>query len=168
MAKDTPLHYRNLVIYEVYVRNHGPNGTFADVEADLERLQAMGVDIVWFMPIHPIGQLNKKGRLGCPYSIRDYREVNPEYGTKADFARLIEHAQMEGLGVQVDSAVEWVLLVVESHHASPWLGGVGSGVPRVGGPPRSILRCCTEAANATIQRGHDEYPSVATERSTAG
>jgi len=102
MAKDTPLHYRNLVIYEVYVRNHGPNGTFADVEADLERLQSMGVDIVWFMPIHPIGQLNKKGRLGCPYSIRDYREVNPEYGTKADFARLIEKAHRLGMQVMID------------------------------------------------------------------
>jgi len=90
MAVDTPLSYRNLVIYEVYVRNHGPNGTFLDVENDLERIKRMGVDIVWFMPIHPIGQLNKKGTLGCPYSIQDYREVNPEYGTKADFKRLID------------------------------------------------------------------------------
>ncbi|MBK6430372.1 hypothetical protein [Candidatus Amarolinea dominans] len=55
--------YRNLVIYEVYVRNHGPNGAFADVEADL-LLASMGVDVVWFMPIHPIGQLNKKGHPG--------------------------------------------------------------------------------------------------------
>ena len=45
MAFDTPNSYRNLVIYEVYVRNHGPNGTFADVEADLPRLRDMGVDL---------------------------------------------------------------------------------------------------------------------------
>ena len=46
MAQDTPRHYRNLVLYEVYVRNHGPDGTFADVEADLPRIRAMGVDVV--------------------------------------------------------------------------------------------------------------------------
>ena len=97
MAKDTPLYYRNLVIYEVYVRNHGPNGTFAEVEADLARIRSMGVDVVWFMPIHPIGQLNKKGGLGCPYSIQDYRGINPEYGTREDFARLIETAHALGL-----------------------------------------------------------------------
>ena len=102
MAQDTPTSYRNLVIYEIYVRNHGPNGTFADVEADLDRIRSMGVDVIWFMPIHPIGELNKKGSLGCPYSIRDYREVNPEYGTKQDFARLIEKAHGLGLKVMID------------------------------------------------------------------
>lgn len=102
MAKDTPLSYRNLVIYEIYVRNHGPNGTFAEVEADLPRIRSMGVDVVWFMPVHPIGQLNKKGCLGCPYSIQDYREINPEYGTRADFARLIETAHGLGLKVMID------------------------------------------------------------------
>lgn len=102
MAQDTPKQYRNLVLYEVYVRNHGPNGTFADVEADLVRIQSMGVDVLWFMPIHPIGKLNKKGSLGCPYAISDYRAVNPEYGTKADFARLIERAHALGLKVMID------------------------------------------------------------------
>ena len=102
MAPNTPFSYRNLVIYEVYVRNHGPNGTFTDVEADLERIFAMGVDVVWFMPIHPIGQLNKKGSLGCPYSIQDYRGVNPEYGSRKDFARFIEKAHSLGLKVMID------------------------------------------------------------------
>lgn len=102
MAKDTPSSYRNLVIYECYVRNHGPQGTFSDVEADLERIRALGVDILWFMPIHPIGKLNKKGTLGCPYSIADYREVNPEYGTKEDFSRLIVKAHQIGLKIMID------------------------------------------------------------------
>ena len=102
MAHDTPASYRNLVLYEVYVRNHGPNGSFADVQADLPRIRAMGVDVVWFMPIHPIGQLHKKGSLGCPYAIADYREVNPEYGNKADFARLIARAHELGLKVMID------------------------------------------------------------------
>ena len=102
MAWNTPLQYRNLVIYQVYVRNHGINGTFADVDADLERIQSMGVDVIYFMPIHPVGQLNKKGGLGCPYSIQNYEEVNPEYGTKADFKKLIDHAHELGLKVMID------------------------------------------------------------------
>ena len=102
MAWNTPSQYRNLVIYQVYVRNHGPNGTFADVDADLERIRDMGVDVLYFMPVHPIGQLNKKGGLGCPYSIRDYEEVNPDYGTKSDFKKLIEHAHELGMKVMID------------------------------------------------------------------
>lgn len=102
MAQDTPVSTRNLVIYEIYVRNHGAHGTFADVEADLERIRSLGVDVAWFMPIHPIGKLNKKGSLGCPYSIADYREVNPEYGTKDDFSRLINKAHSLGLKVMID------------------------------------------------------------------
>jgi glycosidase len=102
MAIDTPTIYRSLVIYEIYVRNHGPHGTFADVEADLERIRRMGVDIVWFMPIHPIGQLNKKGSLGCPYSIADYRGINPEYGSLADFQHLVRKAHSLGLKVMID------------------------------------------------------------------
>jgi hypothetical protein len=102
MASNTPSSYRNLVIYEIYVRNHGPNGTFGDVEKDLPRLHTLGVDVLWFMPIHPIGGLNKKGSLGCPYSVRDYREVNPEYGTKKDFVRLIQQAHGRGMKVMID------------------------------------------------------------------
>jgi hypothetical protein len=102
MAENTPSSYRNLVIYEVYVRNHGPHGTFADVEADLPRIQSMGVDVVWFMPIHPIGMVKHKGTLGCPYSIADYRGINPEYGTRADFVRLIERAHALDLKVMID------------------------------------------------------------------
>ena len=93
---------RNLILYEIYVRNHGPNGTFDDVTNDLPRIKALGIDIVWLMPIHPIGQLNKKGTLGCPYSIRDYRKVNPEYGTLADFQKLIETAHSLDLKVIID------------------------------------------------------------------
>lgn len=102
MTTDTPAAVRNLVLYEVYVRNHGPNGTFADVEADLPRIRDLGVDVVWFMPIHPIGVVGKKGTLGCPYSIRDYREVNPEYGTRQDFARLVSRIHELGMRVMID------------------------------------------------------------------
>jgi hypothetical protein len=102
MASDTPTTLRNLVIYEIFVRNHGPNGTFADVEADLERIRAMQVDVIWLMPIHPIGIIARKGSLGSPYSISDYRGINPEYGTRSDFARLIQKAHNTGLKVWID------------------------------------------------------------------
>ena len=102
MASDTPSSYRNLVIYEIYVRNHGANGTFKDVEKDLPRLHTLGVDVLWFMPIHPIGKLNKKGSLGCPYSVRDYQGINPEYGTKKDFTRLIQLAHEREMKVMID------------------------------------------------------------------
>jgi len=102
MAPDTSKDVRQLVLYEIYVRNHGPHGTFADVEADLPRIRAMGVDFIWFMPIHPIGQVHRKGRLGCPYAIADYRAVNPAYGSQADFEQLIRRAHALGLKVMID------------------------------------------------------------------
>jgi len=102
MASNTPIDTKNLVIYEIFVRNHGANGNFADVEADLQRIRSMGVDVIWFMPVHPIGKVARKGSLGSPYSISDYRGINPEYGTKADFARLIEKAHQLGLKVWID------------------------------------------------------------------
>jgi hypothetical protein len=102
MASDTPSSLRNLVIYEIYVRNHGPHGTFGDVDRDLPRLHTLGVDVLWFMPIHPIGVVNKKGSLGCPYSIRDYTAVNPEYGTKQDIKRVIERAHEMDMKIMID------------------------------------------------------------------
>ena len=102
MAKNTPKSLNNLTIYQVYVRNHGPNGTFTDVQADLDRIQSMNVDVVYFMPIHPIGQIGKKGELGCPYSIQDYRAINPEYGTETDFRALIDAIHTRGMKVIID------------------------------------------------------------------
>jgi hypothetical protein len=102
MAIDTGGECNHLVIYEVYVRSHGPNGTFADVEADLPRIRSMGADAVWFMPIHPIGVEGRKGTRGCPYSISDYRGINPEYGTADDFSRLIGRAHALGMKVLID------------------------------------------------------------------
>lgn len=130
MAQDTPLAYRNLVIYEIYVRNHGPKGTFAEVEADLPRIKRLGVDVIWFMPIHPIGQQNKKGDLGCPYSIADYRGVNPEYGTREDFARLIQTAHALDLKVMIDVVYNHTAhdsVLVREH--PEWFHQDANGVP---------------------------------------
>lgn len=102
MALHTDLTLRQSVIYEIYVRNHTPEGTFRAIEPDLDRIRALGVDIVWFMPIHPIGVLNKKGSLGCPYANRDYRTVNPEYGTMADFEHLVQEIHARGMKCIID------------------------------------------------------------------
>lgn len=102
MAYDTPSSCRNLVIYEIFVRNHGANGTFHDVERDLPRLHTLGVDVLWLMPIHPIGVVNRKGSLGSPYSVRDYTQVNPDYGTQHDFSHLVQQAHELGMKVMID------------------------------------------------------------------
>ena len=93
---------KNLVIYEVFVRNHTAEGSFAGVARDLERIHSMGVDVLWLMPIHPVGRRARKGALGSPYSISDYREVNPEFGTRDDFRRLVKAAHQVGLKVMID------------------------------------------------------------------
>lgn len=101
MAKNTSKELRNKIIYSVYVRNHGKNGTFADVKEDLPRIKSLGTDIIWFLPIHPIGDLNKKG-IGCPYSIQDYTKVNPDYGTLEDFQDLIDAIHGLDMKVMID------------------------------------------------------------------
>ena len=102
MAANTPLQLQNQIIYSVYVRNHTPEGTFRAVIPDLQRIHALGTGIVWLLPIHPIGEKNKKGSLGCPYAIRDYRAVNPAYGTMADFRALVDAIHAHGMRCIID------------------------------------------------------------------
>ena len=90
MAKSTSKEYRNQVMYSVFVRNYSLEGTFDGVRRDLDRIRDLGVDIVWLMPIHPIGKAARKGSLGSPYAIRDYTKINPEYGTIEDFRLLVD------------------------------------------------------------------------------
>lgn len=102
MAKTTDNHLRSQVIYSVYIRNHTPEGTFRSIISDLDRIKALGIDIIWFMPIHPIGIKGKKGSLGCPYANRDYRSVNPEYGTMDDFRALVDAIHERGMKCIID------------------------------------------------------------------
>lgn len=102
MALQTDPRLQNQVIYSVYVRNHTPEGTFRAVADDLDRIRALGTDIVWLMPIHPIGIAGKKGTLGCPYANRDYRSVNPAYGTMADFRSLVQQIHARGMKCMID------------------------------------------------------------------
>jgi glycosidase len=93
---------RDAVLYQLNTRQFTPEGTFAAAQKHLPRLADMGVDIIWLMPIHPIGELNRKGSLGSPYAVRDYRAVNPEFGTEADFRAFVDEAHRLGLKVILD------------------------------------------------------------------
>ncbi len=100
----------NTVVYEMNVRQYTPEGTFAAAEQQLPRLKELGIDILWLMPIHPIGVKERKGTLGSYYAISDYCEVNPEFGTMADFEKFLAKAHELGLKVIID----WV-----ANHTSP-------------------------------------------------
>ena len=93
MAANTNIELRNQVMYSIYVRNYSEEGTFAAVERDLNRIRELGVDVIWFMPIHPIGEKAKKGDLGSPYANKDYRSINPEFGTMEDFKSVVDAIQ---------------------------------------------------------------------------
>jgi 1,4-alpha-glucan branching enzyme len=93
---------KNATIYEVNVRQYTPEGTFKAFEAHLPRLKEMGIDIIWLMPIHPIGEKNRKGKLGSYYAVKDYYGVNPEFGTKEDFKDLVKKIHAMGMHVIID------------------------------------------------------------------
>jgi glycosidase len=93
---------KDAVIYQLNTRQFSQEGTFKAAQKELPRIKAMGVDIIWLMPIHPIGVKNRKGSLGSPYSIKDYYEVNPEFGTKADLKNFVDAAHKQGMRVILD------------------------------------------------------------------
>ncbi len=102
MSITTEKDLRNLFFYQVYVRNHTEEGTFQALIKDLDRIKNMGVDYVYLIPIHEIGQKKKKGELGCPYSIKDYRSINHEYGTFDDFNDLVSEIHKRDMKIMID------------------------------------------------------------------
>ncbi len=97
-------------VYELNVRQLTPEGTFAAAEEHLPLLKELGVDIIWVMPPYPIGEKGRKGTLGSYYAIRDYCDINPEFGTLADFDHFLATAHGQGFKVILD----WV-----ANHTSP-------------------------------------------------
>ena len=98
------------VVYEMNVRQYTPEGTFAAAQAQLPRLKELGVDVIWLMPIYPIGEKERKGTLGSYYAVKDYCAVNPEFGTMQDFDSFLAAAKSQGFRVILD----WV-----ANHTSP-------------------------------------------------
>ena len=114
-AASAPTWLKDAVIYQVNTRQFSAKGDFNSVTAAIPRLKKLGVDVLWMMPIHPIGELNRKGSLGSPYSVKDYTRVNPDLGTATDFRNLVTAAHAAGMKVILD----WVA----NHSAwdNPWI-----------------------------------------------
>jgi len=113
-----PAWVQDVAMYEVFVPDASADGTFRGLIDRLDEIEAMGVNTLWLMPIHPIGEERRKddiGALGSPYSIRDYRAVNPDYGTKADFRALVDSVHARDMHIIID--------LVANHTAwdHPWL-----------------------------------------------
>ena len=89
-------------IYEVFVRSATPEGTLPAAQGRLDSLQALGVEVVWLMPIHPVGEARRKGRLGSPYAVRDYRAVDPALGSLGDLRAFVDAAHARGMRVILD------------------------------------------------------------------
>ncbi len=104
----------NRVLYEINVRNYSAEGNFKGVENDLPRLKELGVDILWLMPIHPIGEVNRNGTLGSPYAVKDYKAVNPDFGTLDDLRSLVSAAHQADMEIWID----WVANHTAWDH--PW------------------------------------------------
>ena len=115
MAKDTSKKLTHQIIYQCYHRNFSVEGTFKGVESHIDRLVDLGVDILYLLPIHPIGEKARKGKQGSPYSISDFYGINPELGTLEDFKSLINKAHAKKLKVMID--------IVFNHTSKdhPWL-----------------------------------------------
>jgi len=92
----------NLGMYEVNIRNYSEEGTFEAFKADLDRIDSLGAGILWLMPIHPIGEENRLGSLGSPYSVQDYYAVNPDYGSLDAFKSLVHEIHERGMYVIID------------------------------------------------------------------
>ncbi len=110
---------KNAVMYEVNTRQFSEDGSFSAVQDQLPRLKDMGIDILWFMPIHPISVEKRKAEgdllvteiedpeeqkkyLGSYYAVADFKEVNPEHGTLDDFKSLVNEAHELSMKVIID------------------------------------------------------------------
>ena len=116
-------------IYEVNVRQYTSEGTFSAFEQHIPRLKDLGVGILWFMPIQSIGKVERKGSLGSYYSIKNYTEVNSEFGTLADFRSVVDKAHASGMKVILDwvanhSSRDGVWLENEDWYVTDSLGNV--------------------------------------------
>ncbi|MCB1302051.1 MAG: alpha-amylase, partial [Tetrasphaera sp.] len=93
---------KNATIYQINTRQFSEEGTLRAAAEQLPRIKDLGVDIVWLMPVNPIGEVNRKGSLGSPYAVQDYFAVNPDLGTLQDLKDFVAQAHSLGLYVILD------------------------------------------------------------------
>lgn len=106
---------KDVVMYEINLRGFSKEGNFKGVQSRLDSIKALGVNVIWLMPINPVGQIRSAGGLGSPYAVKNYKEVNPEFGTLEDFRTLVKEAHNRDMAVVID----WV-----ANHTSwdnPWI-----------------------------------------------
>jgi cyclomaltodextrinase len=105
-APPAPAWLDSAVIYEIYTRTFSKEGNFNAITARLDTLQQLGVNVLWIMPISPIGREHRLGRLGSPYSIQDYYAIDPDLGSKADFSALVQAAHQHHMRVILDMVAD--------------------------------------------------------------
>ncbi len=118
IARISPDWLRRSVVYEIFPRNFSQDGDFKAITGRLDELKDLGVDILWLMPLHPIGQKIKKGTLGSPYAVRDYYAINPDYGNAEDLKTLVAGAHQRGMKVILDVVAghtAWDSVLLEQH-----------------------------------------------------
>ena len=109
---------KNASIYEVNIRQYTPEGTFTAFQKHIPEIKKMGIEIIWIMPINPIGEKNRKGTLGSYYSVKDYKAVNPEFGTLNDFKNLVNEIHKQGMYVILDwvaNHTSWDNVLTKTH-----------------------------------------------------
>ncbi len=126
---------KNATIYQINTRQFTPEGTFKAAETQLPRLKDLGADILWLMPIHEIGKVNRKGTLGSPYAVKDYYSVNPEFGNLDDLKHFVSAAHNLDMHVILDwvpNHTAWDSVLMSEHpewfdrdwkgdfHPTPW------------------------------------------------
>ncbi len=115
---ESPRWVQEAVIYEIFVRSFSGSGDFDGVRKRLDELQSLGVNTLWLMPVHPIGEEKRKGSLGSPYSVKDYYTVHPDCGTREDFRRLVYEAHRRDMHLILDMVLNhsaWDNPLVEEH-----------------------------------------------------
>ncbi len=114
----TPEWVKNATLYELNIRQFSQEGTLLAIIPELPRLKSLGIDIIWLMPIHPIGEVHRKGSLGSYYAVKDYWAVNPEFGSKEDLKTLIDAIHQQGMYVILDwvaNHTSWDNTMVTDH-----------------------------------------------------
>jgi glycosidase len=104
-TRKSPDWLRSAVVYEIFPRNFSKEGDLNAITARLDELKDLGVDVLWLMPIHPVGEKMKKGSFGSPFAVRDFYAINPDYGTTNDFKRLIDEAHKRNMKLIMDIVV---------------------------------------------------------------
>ena len=102
MASQTDIKLRKAQIYSIFVRNHTKKGTLKAIEPDLSRIKSLGTDYIWLLPIYPIGKKDRKGKLGSPYSVKDYRAIDPKIASWQEFLEFVKEVHEHGMKVMLD------------------------------------------------------------------